>query len=163
MDRYDDDFVRYEHHTLPPLVDLHRQLAQPASELFGMSLKPSYVFLSNYLTGGRCPLHVDRAPCFRTIDLLVAQDDDSGWPIRIAEPWTDDQWERYDGDSFLGLVEPESEPEFAAVWHDIVFQPNAAVCYSGTQSWHYRPTEAAARTDLIFFHFVPEDFNGPLD
>jgi len=162
LNQYDDKFVRYEHHNLSPLVEVHRTLVEPASELFGVRLKPSYVFLANYLVGGICPLHVDRPQCFRTIDLFVGSDDDSGWPIRIGEPWTDDQWDNYDGARYIGPVEPGTEPELDVVWHDIVLQPNEAVCYSGTHSWHYRPTAATVRNDLIFFHFVSEDFNGEL-
>jgi len=156
--QHDPAFVRYEHHNLPPLVDVHRSLTEQASDLFGVRLKPSYVFLSNYLPGGRVPVHVDRPTCFRTIDLLVAQDDDVPWPIRISEMLTDDErvevfGQPYDSDEIIARYD----------WCEVTIKPNEAVCYSGTHSWHYRPTEATARTDLIFFHFVEEGYRGSLD
>ena len=48
-------------------------------------------------------------------------------------------------------------------WHEVLLEPNDAVLYSGTHSWHYRPTTLAGSADLVFFHFVKESFDGPLD
>lgn len=157
---YDDEYVRFQHHNLPSLVDLHQHLVEPASDLFGVALKASYVFLSSYLPGGTVPLHLDRDPCYRTIDLLVAQDDDVPWSIRISDPITDKEREH-------GLTLDTRGDERANIiashcWTEVTVEPNQAVCYSGTHSWHYRPERATARTDLIFFHFAPEDFDGPL-
>ena len=157
---YNDEYVRFYHHNLPPLVDLHRHLVGSASELFEVPLKASYVFLSLYLPGGTVPLHLDRPQCFRTIDLLVAQDDDVPWSICISDPVTDDDRER-------GLqLDPTGDMRDNIIdshrWTEVTVEPNEAVCYSGTHSWHYRPKPATARTDLIFFHFAPEDYDGPL-
>lgn len=158
---YDPTFVRHQHHNLEPLVDVHHSIVEAANDLFGMRLKPSYVFLSHYLMGGRCGLHLDRPVCVQTIDLMVRQDDDVPWPIRISEPITDDERETW-------FCRPRSDYENLGIielkkWDEVSLQPNQAVCYSGTHQWHYRPGEATGRTDLIFFHFVPEDYEGPLD
>jgi len=160
---FDETFHRTVQHQNTALNGVHDGLAPFASELFGIALKPSYSFISNYLDGGRCPLHADRPQCFRTIDYLVASDNPEPWPLRIAEPWTDEQWDAYDGERKLGIVKPGTEPNLNAVWHDVYLNPNDAACYSGTHSWHYRPTVAKGRVDLIFFHFVSEDFDGPLN
>lgn len=42
---------------------------------------------------------------------------------------------------------------------------NEALCYSGTYHFHYRRKmpESMSFNHLIFFHFVPKEFNGPLD
>jgi len=161
--QFDETFQRTYQHQNTALNGIHDGLTPFASELFGVSLKPSYSFVSNYLNGGRCPLHVDRPQCFRTIDYLVAADDPEPWPLRIAEPWTDEQWDEYEGPRHIGDIEPGTEPDLDAVWHDVLLKPNDAACYSGTHSWHYRPTLSNGRADLIFFHFVSEDFDGPLD
>lgn len=160
---FDEEFHRTHVHQNIVLRGLHDSLAPFASQVFGVALKPSYTFVSNYLDGGRCPLHVDRPQCFRTIDLLIAADDPEPWTLRIAEPWTDDEWGAYEGDRYLGVVDPETEPDLEVVWHDVLLNPNDAACYSGTHSWHYRPKPSSGRVDLIFFHFVSEDFDGPLD
>jgi hypothetical protein len=159
---WDEEYQRTTMHEARTLFDVHSGLTQFASEVFGVALKPSYVFMSNYIDGGRCPLHVDRPQCFRTIDYLVAADDPEPWPIRIAEPWTDQQFEGYEGPLSIGLIEPDTEPDLDVTWHEVLLNPNDAACYSGTHSWHYRPTPSKGRADLIFFHFVPEDFDGPL-
>lgn len=160
---WDEMFHRTHLHQSNVLRGLHDSLAPVASEVFGIALKPSYTFVSNYLDGGRCPLHLDRPQCFRTIDYLVAADSPEPWPIRIAEPWTDQQVEDYEGERHLGIIKPDTEPDLDVVWHDILLNPNDAACYSGTHSWHYRPVPSTGRVDLIFFHFVSEDFDGPLD
>jgi hypothetical protein len=157
---FDSALRRWHHHNWRPLVPVHQAMTEQASELFGVRLKPSYCFLSMYDVGGRLPLHVDRPPCFRTIDLMVRKDDDEPWPIMISE--------RVDDDESAEGQQPDFDSETARIverheWTEVVLKPNAAVCYSGTHQWHYRPTEATARTDLIFFHFVPEDYDGPLD
>lgn len=160
---YDSDFHRVYTHESPVLYNLHAELAPYASALFDLPLKPSYSFISNYLDGGKCPLHVDRPQCLRTIDLLVSSDNPEPWLLRIADPWTDEQFEEYDGPRGLGVVESGKEPDLDVIWHDVLLDPNDAVCYSGTHSWHYRPEPSNGRVDLIFFHFVHEDFDGPLE
>lgn len=157
---YDPEFVRYSIHNFSPLAEVHEQIVPFASELFGEPLKRSYCFLSMYLTGGRVPIHVDRPQCYRTIDLMVNQDDDIPWPLWVAKPWTDEQWAEYDGPRMGNHLIPD---QLSDNWDEVVLQPNQAYCYSGTHSWHLRPTTATSRTDLIFFHFVQEDYDGGLD
>ena len=48
-------------------------------------------------------------------------------------------------------------------WSTALLEENDAVLYSGTHSWHYRSERLQGTADLVFFHFVPEDFDGPLD
>lgn len=157
---YDPEFVRYSIHNFTPLTEVHEQIVPFASELFGEPLKRSYCFLSMYLPGGRVPTHVDRPPCYRTIDLMVQQDDDMPWPLWVAKPWTDEEWAVYDKPRMGDGLKPD---ELSDDWDEIVLQPNQAYCYSGTHSWHLRPTTATSRTDLIFFHFVQEGYSGGLD
>lgn len=161
--QYEERFHRTIAHTPVALRDAHRELAHFASEITGQKLKPSYNVVANYLPGGVCPLHADRDQCFYTIDLLVAQESKDTWPLLIGEYWTDDQWDAH------GYKDPERhdkniQPEDLDVeWTKVELKPNHAVCYSGTNSWHYRPGESQGRTDMVLFHFVTEDFDGPLN
>lgn len=159
----DETFQRTTVHNPRPLVWIHQQLVPFASDLFGQPVKASYCFSSNYLDGGKCPLHVDRPQCWRTIDYLVTQDSPDPWTIRIGEPWTDDQLSAGGINRFLDVVPEGTDPDLDVNWHDVDLMPNSAACYSGTHSWHYRPRPSVGRADLIFFHFVPEDFDGPLN
>jgi hypothetical protein len=158
-------FGRRYAHNPPYLVGIHRQLTEFASEQFGEPLKPSYSFLSMYDDNGICPLHIDRPQCYRTIDYLIQQDQAEPWPIRIGEPMTDEQRQALDES---GSGHPNTEDEIAGriaaeTWTDVLLEPNDAVLYSGTHQWHYRPERLKGRADLVFFHFVPADFDGPLN
>jgi hypothetical protein len=160
-----ETFVRTYAHNVPYFVNIHRQLTEFASEMFGEKLKPSYSFLSMYRDGGKCPLHIDRPQCYRTVDYLIQQDTAEEWPIRIGGQMSDEQRAELDES---GLGHPQTEEEIAAriaaeTWTEVVLEPNDAVLYSGTHQWHYRPKVLSGTADLVFFHFVPADFQGPLD
>jgi hypothetical protein len=52
------------------------------------------------------------------------------------------------------------------IWVDdkpYTLQPNDALCYSGTDSPHFREKIKGKYCHLAFFHFVPVDFVGKLD
>ena len=158
-------FVRKYAHNVPFFVGIHRQLTEFASERFGEKLKPSYVFLSMYEDNGICPLHIDRPQCYRTVDYLISQDDTEPWPILIGEPMSDEDRIKIDEN---GKGHPETDEEIAEriaaeTWHEALLKPNDAVLYSGTHSWHYRPKRLKGKASLAFFHFVQEDFDGPLN
>lgn len=155
-------FGRRYAHNLPFLVEIHRQLTQYASELFGQKVKPSYVFLSMYDKGGRCPLHIDRPQCRYTIDYLIQQESSEAWPISIGQQMTDAQRDATENSH------PSTDEDIQTVinsqdWTTCLLNPNDAVCYSGTNAWHYRPTASLGTADLAFFHFVPKGFRGPLN
>lgn len=158
-----DEFVRYYLHNPIGIVDLHKGLTEFASDVFGEKLKPSYSFLSMYKNGGKCPLHIDRPQCYRTIDYLVRSTCDD-WPIKIGAYMTDDERAKIvqqeqghpKTTELMSTIIAETE------WEKVSLKPNQAVLYSGTNSWHYRPVALDGEADLIFFHFVKESFDGPL-
>ena len=157
-----DFFKRRFYHNLPFFVEIHKQLVDFASDIFDEKLKPSYSFLSLYEDGGRCPLHVDRPQCKYTIDYLIRQESDQSWPLKIAKAMPELVRQNPE------FKNPETDEEINCViqtnkWFDFKLMPNDAVCYSGTNAWHYRPTTSVGTTDLVFFHFVTEGFDGPLN
>lgn len=160
-----DDFIRHNLHNVEFFKLIHKQLVPLANEIFGEPLKPSYVFLSMYKDNGICPLHIDRPQCYRTIDYLIRTTSTEPWPIHIGEYFSD-----IERASILeqGIGRPETpeaiEKRIAAeTWTNIELNPNDAVCYSGTNQWHYRSQRLKGTADLVFFHFVQEAFDGPLD
>lgn len=160
-----DSFVRRYAHNVPYFVAIHRQLTEFASEQFGEPLKPSYSFLSMYDDNGICPLHIDRPQCRYTIDYLIQQHRAEPWPLRIGQAMTDEQRQALDES---GAGHPQTDDEIAEriaaeTWTDVLLEPNDAVLYSGTHQWHYRPERLKGRADLVFFHFVSADFDGPLN
>lgn len=163
-DAADEEFPKFNRqyaHNPPLLVKIHSQLTEFASEQFEEKLKPSYAFLSIYNEQGVCPLHIDRPQCYRTIDYLVSQKVNNGWPLYISKSFERNEIK----DS---KILPETEQEIEEIkksfeWNEIILNPNDAVLYSGTHQWHYRNKIDGETATLIFFHFVPEDFNGPLN
>jgi hypothetical protein len=129
-------FNRWYWHNPPLAKYLHNTTAlrAVASEVFGREVKPSYCFLSMYGPEGVCPVHTDRPQCQFTIDLLV--DGGEEWPIYVDEK-------------------------------PYISKPGEGLCYSGTGQVHYRKAmkedSAAKHADLVFFHFVPVEWQGPLD
>jgi hypothetical protein len=65
----------------------------------------------------------------------------------------------------LDLCINQNEPWGIVVGgREYFLEENQALCYSGTDHWHYRlPIQPNNYCDLAFFHFVDLDFNGPLD
>lgn len=158
-------FVRHYAHNVPFFQHIHQQLTDFASEAFGEKLKPSYSFLSMYKDNGICPLHVDRPQCYRTIDYLIRTTQDESWPIHIGEYMSDELRQEIDE---AGIGHPETEEAInerinAEKWATVNLRPNDAVLYSGTNQWHYRSQRLKGTADLVFFHFVQEAFDGPLD
>lgn len=155
-------FGRRYAHNLGFFVDIHYQLSEYASELFSTKVKPSYVFLSMYDRGGNCPLHIDRPQCRYTIDYLIRQEQKKPWPIAIGPEMSDAERDS------VTVQHPSTKEEIESViksvdWTIAELKPNDAVCYSGTNSWHYRPEPSQGKADLVFFHFVPEAFRGSLN
>lgn len=155
-------FGRRYAHNVGFFVNIHHQLKDYASDLFGEKVKPSYVFLSMYDKGGQCPLHIDRPQCRYTIDYLIRQEQEKPWPIAVGPQMPDKELSK------IQITHPQTVEERQAIidsvdWTTANLRPNDAVCYSGTNAWHYRPEPSKGTADLVFFHFVPEAFRGSLD
>ena len=166
MDVDDHTFFRTQAHNVPFFVAIHHQLTEVACDILGERVKPSYVFLSRYTDKGICPLHMDRHQCRYTLDYLVRQSSDKPWPIYVSDQMSDEA--RLALDENPALAHPKTDEQIVAVkneqtWHQIDMEPNDAVALSGSHSWHYRDRIPEGTADLLFFHFVPENFNGTLD
>lgn len=158
----DDSFNRYYLHNPSFFVNIHHQLTDFASDIFGERVKPSYCFLSMYKNGGKCALHIDRPQCRYTIDYLISKSTEDVWEICVSEEMEDSEIKN------IKNPVPSTQKDIEAVinkhsWDTIDLHPNDAVLYSGTHSWHYRPEKLEGTADLIFFHFVPESFNDTLE
>lgn len=163
--QWDSQYVRDYYNNLPFFVDIHYQLEEVASFYFKEKVKPSYSFLSLYKPGGTCPLHIDRNQCRYTIDYLIRSDEKISWPINIGKPMSDDERDQIIS---AGAGQPETKDDIESriiqeQFTTVNLNPNDAVLYSGTHQWHYRPEKLASTADLVFFHFVPENFSERLN
>lgn len=137
-------FNRWFMHNPTMLMAVHHRgpLIRLATRVFGTEVKPSYCFVAMYGPDGVCPRHKDRDVCYGTIDLMVDTDaTEKPWPLVIEGP---------DGEDVA-----------------ITLQPGQAVVYAGHTQPHQRePMDKASDStyaNLVFFHFVPVAYKGPLD
>ncbi len=125
-----------------------------AKKHFEEQLKPSCSLASLYDVGkGNCSYHIDRPPCYRTIDLCVNQV--RPWSIYVTHEHTDLDIPKQDyftkKDFFL-----DHGVEY-------ILEPGDALFYSGTQFPHWRSKmEEDNFCHMVLFHFVPEDYMGEL-
>jgi hypothetical protein len=131
---------RYCAHNEPVARFFHHQITPTLSAIAGEALKPSYVYFASYLSGAELKKHTDRAQCDFSVTLCLDFSPEPAlftpWPIRLDTP--------------TGTV--------------TVYQAlGDGLAYRGTRLPHYRARLADGRTSTsIFFHYVRQDFTGPL-
>lgn len=132
---------RYIAHNEPVARFFHQQITARLSQLAGEALRPSYVYLASYLSGAELKKHVDREQCEYSVtfclDFSPEPELATPWPIRL--------------DTASGTVK--------------VYQAlGDGLAYRGTRLPHYRDALGEGQTSTsIFFHYVPEGFQGPLN
>ncbi len=133
--------LRYVAHNEPVARFFHRQLAPVVSTIVGRTVTPSYVYLSAYQPGADLPRHTDREQCAYTLAMLV----DCTPEPRSHSPWP------------LKLELPQ---ESVAVYQAV----GDALLYRGTELPHFRdPLPDGRSSTSLFFHYVDQSFEGPLD
>lgn len=131
---------RYVAYNEPVARFFHRLLASKFSAVAGQPLKPSYVYMASYLSGAELKKHTDRQQCEFSLTLCLDYSPEPAletpWPIRL--------------DTRTGRV--------------TVYQAlGDALAYRGTRLPHYRDVLGEGQNSTsIFFHYVPEDFEGSL-
>jgi hypothetical protein len=132
---------RYVAHNEPVARFFHHEIASTISAIAGEPVKPSYVYLASYLSGSELRKHTDREQCEFSVTLCLdfspEPDLATPWPIKLDLP--------------SGRV--------------IVYQGiGDGLAYRGTKLPHYRDVLGQGQTSTsIFFHYVSENFAGPLD
>lgn len=132
---------RYVAHNESVACFFHHQIAKTVSAIVGEAIKPSYVYLASYLSGAELKKHTDRAQCEFSVTLCLdfspEPDVATSWPICL--------------DAAGGTVKV-----FQALGDGLV--------YRGTTVPHYRGVLGERHTSTsIFFHYVAENFSGPLE
>jgi hypothetical protein len=132
--------LRYAAYNEPVARCFHQDIAATLSAVAGASIKPSYVYMASYLAGAELKKHTDRAQCEFSVTLCVDFSPEptleTPWPIRL--------------DTSTGTV---------AVYQAL----GDGLAYRGTRLPHYRDVLGEGQTSTsIFFHYVAEDFSGPL-
>ena len=132
---------RYATHNDPVARFFHHHMVATLSEVAGEPLKPSYVYMASYLSGGALKKHTDREQCEFSITLCL---DYSPEPA-LATPWP------------IYLETPAGTVTVYQALGD-------GLAYRGTQLPHYRGTLGECETSTsIFFHYVAADFAGSLN
>ena len=132
---------RYVAHNDPVARFFHYQIARRISELAGNPLKPSYVYMASYLSGAELKKHTDREQCEYSVTFCL---DFSPEPL-LATPWP---------------IQLDTATGSITVYQAL----GDGLAYRGTQLPHYRrKLEEGQTSTSIFFHYVSEDFTGPLE
>lgn len=133
--------LRYIAHNDPATRFFHGQLTKAVSDLVGEPVKPSYVYMASYQSGARLEHHTDRPQCEFSVTLcLDYSPEPSGacpWPLYL-----------------------ETRTGTATIYQAL----GDGLLYRGRDLPHYRKTLAPGHMSTsIFFHYVAEDFDGPLE
>ena len=133
--------LRYVAHNEGVARYFHHQMTKAVAAIVGQPIKPSYVYLASYLGGAELKKHRDREQCEFSVTLCLDYSPEpklaTPWPIRL--------------DTSEGTV-----TAYQALGDGLV--------YRGTKVPHYRDALAEGHTSTsIFFHYVAEDFSGPLN
>lgn len=132
---------RYVVHNEPVARFFHHQLASTLSRIAGEPLKPSYVYLASYLSGAELKKHTDREQCDFSITFCL---DFSPEP-QLATPWP---------------IRLQTRSGTVTVYQAL----GDGLAYRGTRLPHFRAALPEGQTSTsIFFHYVSENFSGPLD
>jgi hypothetical protein len=132
---------RYVAHNEPAARFFHRQLTPVVAQVARTSVRPSYVYLAAYQPGADLPPHVDRAQCEYTLALCVDFTPEprceTSWPLKLQLP-----------DARLTVYQALGD----------------ALLYRGRTIPHSRESLPSRSTSTsLFFHYVDEGFEGPLD
>jgi len=137
----DQSSRRYIAHNDAAARFFHLQLTKVVSDFVSEPVKPSYVYMAAYQAGARLEKHTDREQCQYSISLCLDYSPEptagTPWPLRL--------------DTARGTV--------------TVYQAlGDGLLYRGRELPHYRRTLAEGNSSTsIFFHYVAEDFSGPLE
>jgi hypothetical protein len=118
----------------------HHQLTESVSRIVEEPVKPSYVYLSSYQGGAALEAHIDREQCEFSISLCIDYSPEpvyeTPWPLRLHTP--------------SGMT--------------TVFQGiGDGLLYCGRELPHSRdPLPKENTSTSLFFHYVRQDFAGPL-
>ena len=141
--RLGDEHVprRYVAHNDAVARFFHNQIANVVSAVVGETVKPSYVYLASYLSGAELKKHTDRQQCEFSVTLCLDFSPEpqsaTSWPICL-----------------------ETKEGSVAVYQAL----GDGLVYRGTRLPHYRGRLADGHTSTsIFFHYVHENFAGPLE
>jgi len=132
---------RYVAHNDSVARFFHHQLTAVVRRLAGEPVKPSYVYVASYQEGAELQRHTDREQCEFSITFCLDYSPEpalaAGWPLTLH---TD---------------------EGTVMVHQAL---GDALFYRGRQLPHSRAALRQGHTSTsIFFHYVREDFAGPLD
>lgn len=133
--------LRYVGFNEPVARFFHHQLAARISDLVGEPVKPSYCYFSCYSEGAVLDKHTDREQCEFSVSLCIdyspEPDGATPWPLRLH-------------------IESGQTIVFQAL--------GDALLYRGREIPHSRSRLHSGHSSTsLFFHFVRQDFAGPLN
>jgi len=119
----------------------HHQLTSAIAAIVGEPVKPSYVYVASYQSGATLEKHTDREQCEFSLTLCLDYSPEPG----LHTPWP---------------LQLHTASSIVTVFQGI----GDGLVYRGRDIPHSRDTLPRGHTSTsMFFHYVPADFQGPLD
>ena len=125
-----DPFSRFVHYEILPLIE----------HIAGRKLRPTYTYLSCYVTGSDLMPHTDREDCHYTVSFLISKDKD--WAVYC--------------DPVKQPVKGKGRyPEFVQTEEHvgIIGQPNGFIMFNGRDHIHWRNKYEGERYDILLLHY----------
>lgn len=156
--------LRFRQHNEPLARFYHRNFTRLMSLLVGEEVIPSYVYAASYKPGATLEPHTDRAQCEYSISFQVdyqpePEDQVSPWALHVTRPDGP-----IDDNRMYGW---EDFPETLAGGEKrrgIHLASGDGLIYRGRELIHYRyALPAGHKSTSLFFHYVPQGFDGELN
>jgi hypothetical protein len=153
---------RYYQHNEPLAGFFHKNLTKLMSLIAGEPVKPSYVYAASYKEGADLKPHIDREACEFSFSFQVDYQPEqenhlSPWALYLStkEVSRDDpasfEWENFPPDA--------DDQRTKAVY----LASGDCLAYMGCELTHYRyALPEGHQSTSLFFHYVPENFEGEL-
>lgn len=154
---------RYCQHNEPLARHFHKNLTKLMSFVAGEEIKPSYVYAASYIEGATLTPHIDREACEFSFSFQVDYQPEtenhlSPWALYLStrELPANNGSGIFKWDDFLP---DESLEDTRAVY----LASGDSLAYRGRELIHYRyALPEGHQSTSLFFHYVPEDFDGNL-
>ena len=138
--------LRYRAHNETAMRLLQFELLPFVEEVWGRRLKPTYTYLSSYLSGARLPKHTDGVDCAVSVSFVVDKPEGLRWPLYVAK--------EAHHTPYLGRAHADDDLPASAVY-GLDADPGGALLFRGTDHVHFRRELRGEFFSAILLHYCP--------
>ncbi|MFV0389179.1 MAG: hypothetical protein ACK5NT_10545 [Pyrinomonadaceae bacterium] len=159
---------RYYQHNEPLARSIHGNLTKVMELIVGKPVKPAYVYAASYIEDSYLEPHIDRLQCEYSFSFQVdyipeLAGQKSTWGLFVADPKNFLREDLSEEDGRLYSNEFPADNQENDSNRAVYLSNGDALAYMGCDLIHYRyPLPKGHNSTSMFFHYVPEDFEGVL-